>query len=257
MAPDAVEPVDPDEPDGLGGPADENEALDDLLQIVRRHVAGGSPLDILGLASATLSMILHPDPPVTVDRELVRDTVIEDVVLRYVDVGTSDSLTYATALAGLVANDTLRTRLRAALDGSESEIPPWLARLDDAQLERTTVVRDLFDDDEWLLAGVRLVGDSRFAFRVEIDHNADSAVSNASLMPTTADAVLDQLRGAASSDEVAIIEVTPTDFWARYTEAVAVADHADETVRSETWPSCRPLVEWALRQAPTDRRVAG
>ena len=114
MAPDEVEPVDPDGLDGLDGPADENEALDDLLAIVRGHVAGGNPLDILGLASATLSMILHPDPPVTVDRELVRDKVIEDVVLRYVDLGTSDSLTYATAvLAGLLANEVLRKRLRA------------------------------------------------------------------------------------------------------------------------------------------------
>lgn len=249
MAPDDVQPP-PDD-------ADENEALDELLAIVRKHVTGGNPLDILGLASATLSIVLHPAPPVDIERELIRDRVIEDLVLRYVDLATTDSLTYATALAGLVADDTLRRSLRAALDGAESDIPRWLAELDDARLEQTTVVRDLFDDDEWLLAGIRLADDSRFAFRVEIDHNADSAVADALLMPTTVDEVTERLRATSPADEVAIVEVTPTDFWARYTEAVALADTMDEPPRTDTWPMSRPLIEWALRQAPTDRRVAG
>ena len=77
-----------------------------------------------------------------------------------------------------------------------------LAPLDHAQLEHTTVVRDLFDDDEWLLAGIHLADGSRFAFRVEIDHNADSAVANAMAMPTAVDEVIERLRSAASADEV-------------------------------------------------------
>jgi uncharacterized protein (DUF2267 family) len=242
MAPDDSEPND-------------DEALDELLDIVERHVAGGQPLDILGLASATLAIVLHPEPPVDIARELIRDRVIEDVVLRYIDLATTDSLTYAAALAGLIADDTLRRSLRAALDGAEADIPGWLAELDHAQLEHTTVVRDLYDDDEWLLGGIHLADGSRFAFRVEIDHNADSAVANAMAMPTAVHEVVERLRSAASADEVAIVEVTPTDFWARYTEAVALADTMDEPPRTDTWPSCRPLIEWALRQAPTDRRV--
>jgi hypothetical protein len=242
--PDAAEPED-------------NEALDDLLDIVRRHIESGNPLEILGLASATLAMVLFPDPPVDIDRELIRDRVIEDVVLRYVDLGTSDSLIYATALAALVPSDATRRTLRAALDGSESEVPGWLSRLDDAELEQTTVVRDLFDDDEWLLAGIRLTDGSRFAFRVEIDHAAEGAASNATLMPTTVDQILGQLATAASTGEVSIVAVGSDDFWARYTEAVAIADAADEPVRTDSWPLSRPLDEWALTKAPTDRRTAG
>src|SRR4249919_3555782 len=46
-----------------------------------------------------------------------------------------------------------------------------LARLDEAQLEQTTVVRDL--------ASIRLANGSRFAFRIEVVHNANSALDDA------------------------------------------------------------------------------
>jgi hypothetical protein len=250
MALDDAELSDDEEPS-------DDETLDELLDIVREALSTGDPLKVLGLASATLSMILFPDPPDDIDRELVRDRVIEEVVLRYVEAGTSDSLTYAAALTGLIADDTLRTRLRAALDGADAAVPRWLAELGDARLEQTTIVRDLFDDDEWLLAGIRLADDARFAFRVEIDHDADGALADASLMPTTVDTILGQLTKAAASGEVSIVETDADDVWARYTEAVAIADLADDDVRTETWPMCRPLVEWALTKAPTDRRTAG
>jgi hypothetical protein len=239
----------------------DDESLESLLDIVEKAIATGQPVDVLGLASATLAIVLFPeDPPeleTSVSPEILRERVVEQVVLRYVEIGNPEALTYATALAALVPGEALRRRLTAALDGAEPDLPDWLARLDDAVLEQPTVVRDLFDDDEWLLAGVRFADGSRLAFRVEIDHDVDSSVTNAMLMPTTVDDVKERLRTTASEDEVAIVDIDPDDFWARYTEAVAVADELDDTTRTDTWPSCRPAIEWALHQAPTDRRTAG
>ena len=252
MAPDDAEP---DEDDA--GDAGDDGSLEDLLELVAGALSTGQPLDVLGLASATLAIVLHPRPPVDLAREVVRERVLEDLVVRYVGLATPEALVYATAVAGLVADDTLRRRLRAALDGADADVPTWLARLDEAHLEQTTVVRDLFDDDEWLLGGVRLADGSRFAFRVEVDHNADGALGDAMLMPSTVDEITHRLRATSPADEVAIVELTPTDFWARYTEAAALADHAEEPPRTDTWPSCRPLVEWALHRAPGDRRTAG
>ena len=203
---------------------------------------------MIGLGSATLSILFHPEPPVDIDRDLLREQVLEQMVTRYVELGTSDSLTFATVLVGMVADDTLRRRLLAALDGSEDEVPHWVADLAGAELEHTTIVRDLFDDDEWLLAGIRLADDSRFAFRIEIDHDADGSITDAMLMPTTVDEVCDRLRSGPGADEVAITEVTPEDFVDLYTEAVELTDARPEPTRTETWPSCRPAIEWALRR---------
>ncbi len=231
-----------------------DESIADLLPIVRRALSDGQPLAVLGLASATLAVILHPAPPLDVERELIRNRVIEDLVGRYVDIGTSESLAYAAALTGLLADESLRRTLRGALDGAESEIPGWLAQLDGARLEQTTVVRDLFDGDEWLLAGVALADGSRFAFRVEIDHDADSALTDAAMLPTTVDDVTQRLIATATQDEVTVTEISADEFWGRYTEALAVAETNGDPARTETWPSCRPLIEWALGTTPTGPR---
>jgi hypothetical protein len=242
MAPDDADPAD------AASTGDDGDEPDDLLDLVGRYAATGQPIDVMGLASATLSILFHPEPPADLDRDLIREQVLEQMLTQYVDAGTSDSLTFANVLAALVAEETLRRRLFAALDGSEDEVPRWVAGLAGAELEQTTVVRDLFDDDEWLLAGVRLADDSRFAFRIEIDHDADGTITDAMLMPTTVDEVCDRLRSGPGADEVAITDVTPGDFVDLYTEAVELTDARPEPIRTETWPSCRPAIEWALRR---------
>jgi hypothetical protein len=105
------------------------------------------------------------------------------------------------------------------------------------------IVRDLFDDDEWLLAGMRFVDDGRAAFRVSVDHGAEGAVVDAVLMRQTVDEVRQQLRATAPEYEVAITDVSASELAERYADAVA----AGEDARTDTWPSSRPLIEWALR----------
>ncbi len=239
----------------MTGASDEHPS-DDLLPLIDKALATGRPLDLLGLASATLAIVVHPQREQTVDDELRRETVIQEMVQRYTAIGSSGALAFAMALAALVPDETLRRRLRSPLDGAEDEVPRWVAELDTASLERTTIVRDLYDDDEWLLAELRLADGGCFAFRVEIDHDADGVLADAMLMPTTVDEVCERLK-ASSADEVAFLDISPVDFAARYAEAVALADAAPNHERTDTWPRSRPLVEWALRQVPTDRRTSG
>ena len=242
MAPDEHEQPDADQP--------ANDDVDGLLDIIERAISTGRPIDVIGLASAAIAIVLFPEKEEDPERFVLREKVLEQVVLRYVEVGSTEALIYANALTLLLPNDTLRTSLAPALDGSEPALPEWLARAEAAVLEQPTIVRDLFDDDEWLLAGVRFADGSRFSFRVEINHDTDSAATDAILMPNDVDDVRQRLRASGSEEELAIIDTDATDFWARYTEAVALADELDTPGRSDTWPSCRPAIEWALRQAP-------
>ena len=225
-----------------------DDTLQGLVEVIGTALSNGGPLDVLGLASATLAVVVHPPAERADTSELSRERVVEELVGQAVAIGTTPALALATALTELVAEEALRRRLRATLDGVESEVPPWLARLDDARLARTTVVHDLFDDDEWLLAEVRPVDGDPFSFRIEIDHDADAAVTDGSLMPTTVDDVTARLRSGPGADEVAVTEHPADEVRRRYAEGVAAADALDPAPRSDTWPACRPLVEWALRR---------
>jgi len=223
--------------------------------MVRRGLEPGAQLALMGLASATVAIVVHCPPAEPAFGGEPADRILEQVVLRYVEHGSPDALAYAAALTALVPSGAMRSRLRAALDGSEDDLPRWLAEIDDARLESTTVVRDLFDDDEWLLGGVRFSDGGSTSFRVSIDHGADGAVVDAALMHQTVDEVLQQLRGGASEDEVRITEVTPDELARRYADAIAIADSIGDgtaPARSDTWPNSRPLIDWALQLEPGD-----
>jgi len=229
-------------------PGGDEDSLEELIPVVRRGLEAGDHLALMGLASATLAILLHSPGAPDGDLEGTShptDRVIEHVVLRYVEQGSTEALAYAAAMTTLVPPGPLRTSLRGALDGVEDDLPEWLARIDQTRLETPTIVRDLFDDDEWLLAGIRFVDEGRLSFRISIDHGADGAVIDGALMRQTVGEVCAQLRARASEDEVAINDVARDELAERYRDALAVA--ADEGPRTETWPSGRPLVEWALR----------
>jgi hypothetical protein len=227
-----------------GTSPDDEATLEELIPIVRRSLDSGDHLALMGLASATLAIVRHrADAPAEVSGE-ASDRVLEHIVLRYVEHASPEALAYASAMTALVEPGPLRTSLRGALDGGDDELPGWLADIDRTRLDTPTVVRDLFDDDEWLLAGIRFVDDGRAAFRVSVDHGTEGAVVDAVLMRQTVDEVRLRLRTTASEDEVAIIDVSAAELAERYADAVAAGD---ETARTDTWPSSRPLIEWALR----------
>ncbi|HEY6531976.1 MAG TPA: hypothetical protein VIY72_06710 [Acidimicrobiales bacterium] len=234
-----------------GSTADDEATFEELLPIVRRALESGGHLDLMGLASATLAIVVHPAEPAAESDGGDQDRAIEHVVRRAVDHGSPESLAYAAAMAALVPPGALQTRLRDGLDGAAHELPRWLAEIDRTRVEAPTIVRDLFDDDEWLLAGIRFSDDDRASFRVSIDHGADGAVVDAALMHQSVDEVRQQLRASAAEDEVTIADMLPGELAARYGEAAAMGDTLEPT-RTDTWPSSRPLVDWLFRLAPGD-----
>lgn len=228
-----------------GAPNAEDEtSLEELMPIVRRGLESDDHLDLMGLASATLAIVMHPagEPADPVDG--AADTVIEHIVLRYVGHGTREALAYAAAMTALVPPGPLRSGLRGALDGVESALPAWLVDIDRSHLEQPTVVRDLFDDDEWLLVGIRFLDGGTISLRISIDHDANGRVVDAALMRQTVDEVRRQLRASAPEDVVSITDVTTPELTERFADAIAV--DTDDPARTDTWPSSRPLVEWAL-----------
>jgi hypothetical protein len=224
--------------------ADDEGTLEELIPIVRRGLDSGDHLALLGLASATLAIVRHPTEPAAQVGDRASGRVLEHIVLRYVEHSSPEALAFASAMTALVEPGPLRTSLRGALDGVDDELPGWLADIDRARLDTPTVVRDLFDDDEWLLAGVRFVDGGRAAFRVSVDHGAEGAVVDAVLMRQTVDEVRQQLRATAPEDEVTITDVSAAELAERYADAVAANE---ESARTDTSPSSRPLIEWALR----------
>jgi hypothetical protein len=236
------------------GGSEGDGAILDVLAMVGRALSG-EPLELLGLASATVAQGRYPVGARDGDGQ-GGTGVVEHLVDRLVAHASVAARAYAMAIDALLQPLGAARSVRAPADGALEQLPRWLVRLDHARLERPTIVRDVFADAEWLLAGVSLAGGCRFAFRIEVDHARDGALVDALLMPTSVEEVRDRLRGPVGGGAVSLTDVDVADLTARFTEAVLIGGLLTDPPRTETWPSARPLVEWALTKGPTDRRSA-
>ena len=222
--------------------------MEGLLGPVRRALADEEPAHLLGFASAALAIMVHPASFEREKYERHRDRVVEELVLGYVDMHTHESIAFAAALTALVGDAALRRQLAGALDGADDDLPRWLVEVDQASLDRSVMVTEVFDDREWLLFGVRLTDDTSFSVRIEIDHSADGSVVDGSVLGASIDDVLDRIRSQSPAERVSVSDLQPAQAITRFCDAVEAAEGQAEPPRTATWPSCRPLVEWAVRR---------
>lgn len=84
---------------------------------------------------------------------------------------------------------------------------------------------------------------------VYIDHNMGTAVKDAFVVPDDADAVAASYRRLGDA-HTSLMPIDPADARARITQAIAVGEHMVPPFETESWPNCRPMIDWLLRQLP-------
>jgi hypothetical protein len=207
------------------------------------------PLPLLTLASAVLSALEprrqwppSPDP----EPELPRDEVL-DVFFRSPAVETSALL---TALGALTGDEVLGRRVRREVALRGDVLPRWLTQLDRAvPAGRPVLMTEVLGDGEDIVLGVELTGGSELVVLVFVDHESGSLVKDAFVTVGPVADVVATMRSRAD-DDFAFADLSPADARARIREAIDRWAITVPVVETDTWPSCRPLLEWVLRALP-------
>jgi hypothetical protein len=229
----------------------------ELFQSLRTALRSGEPLDLLALVSGLLEVtdprrrvLVGPDDrrPGLDDRRPGLEELVESLL------GTPYAETTAalTAIAALSADEALATGIRRELQARRHPMPEWLTGLGDARPDPEVwfLTHVLGDGDDYLLGAVLPSGEELSAL-VYVDHNLGSVVKDAFVVPEPLEDLVIKMGTVLDDPDQTLARIDPATARAAVEAAVDSGSRLYPPLTSETWPMCRPLVEWMVRMLPT------
>ena len=213
-------------------------------------LAADEPLPILGLASTLLSAfddgpsLGRPQesalpPPDDLWQSLFAADLIETSAL-------------LAGISGLAGDEMLRHRVRREIGSRAHVLPRWLLAMEEAEpVDGVFELRHVLGDGDNVMIGVRLPGGHELSAAVYIDHNLGTVVKDAYVVPGRLAELADMMRTTADDPDVTLTGLEPAEARARITEAIERGAMSFPPLETDSWPACRPFVEWAVSLLPT------
>ncbi len=230
------------------------------MREVSARLDTGSPLDLLAEVSTLIAALAPPHTPF--QRGGQAKAEIPSLGEMVESLAGADRLETTAILAGfahLAPDELLRARARRAVAGRSHPLPGWLARLGRAQPGRVMEMVHVLRDGDNVMVEVHLsnpdglaTGDTVQALSVVvyIDHNLGSVVKDAFVVPGSLDDLVGVMKSHADTEDLQWRDLDPAAARARILEGVEHGAIMFPPLESDTWPACRPLVEWAARLLP-------
>jgi hypothetical protein len=154
------------------------------------------------------------------------------------------------AVAALSEDEVQAARIRREVAGRSHRLPTWLGRLGDPEAYRVIEMTHSLGGGDDVIIGERLPSGHEFTAVVYIDHDLGTVAKDAFVLPESIDAVVELTKQAADDPDTSWNELALADARVRVEDAIEHGAMTYPPYESETWPACRPLVEWLVRTLP-------
>ena len=226
------------------GVDDEPELLDEVNALLET----GEPLGLVMLASTIVSA-LEPGPALPLGGAQEEGPSLAEVVDSFIDVRRPETTALLAALASLVPDELLRRHIRRELDRRGGRLPAGLDRLTPLAVDRTVAATHVLGHVDLVVVGVRTAGGKPLTIVVTVDHELGTVVADGFVYPGPAEAAITQLADDEDPD-LTVVDIDAADARARIAEAIETGRITYPPMETDTWPECRPLVEWVLQALP-------
>jgi hypothetical protein len=207
------------------------------------------PIDLLAMVSGMLEVTdpRRRDPFAGDGQHLSLADLVESLV------GTPYAETTAalTVIRAFVPDEVMSARVGRELEDRRHPMPDWLTGL-----ARTEVETDVWllthvqgDGDDYLL-GVKLPSGDSLAALVYVDHNLGTVVKDAFVVPEPLEDLALKVGTTIDDPDQSLTKMDSATARAVIEEAIAQGSLLYPPLTSDSWPMCRPLVEWMLRKLP-------
>jgi hypothetical protein len=229
---------------GMRPPHDEEP---DLLDHVRDLLRAGDLVGLVMFASSIVSA-LEPGPVLPFHGAQEDEPSLAEIVDSLVDVRRRETTALLAVLALLVTDDLAGQHIRRELDRRGGPLPAGLERLEPLSTDRTVAATHVLGHVDTLVLGVRTADGQPLTIVVTVDHELGTMVADGFAYPGPAEAAITRLDDGGP--DLTVADIDPADARARIAEAVEIGRITYPPVETDTWPDCRPLVEWVLRALP-------
>jgi hypothetical protein len=232
----------------MAGQDDEPALFGDLRDALR----SSHPLALLALTSSLLAAL---DPrgadPFTDRSETAQGPSREELIGSFLEVPLPEISALLEAIAALTDDEVERRRIRRELTSRPHRPPRWLRRLAPLRVVGALEMSHVLGDGANVLLDVRTGTDHPMTVLLYIDHNLGTLVKDAFVVDEPLASMEGRFRElSADEPDTTFTDLDPADARARVTEAIELAAITYPPLETETWPACRPLVEWVLRHLP-------
>lgn len=227
----------------------------DLVLHVRQLLADENLYGLLLFVSGLLAVLdpggaTGPSPPWDDPEDPEMSTA--EMVTSLIDIDIVETTALLTVFAELVGDEVLAARIRRALASRHHRMPRWLERFALISVVGATEVFDVLGDGASVIVGLRGATAEELTVVVFIDHNLGTVATDAVVLDVPMHAVRKEVGDSAASDvDLMVVDLDIAAARTRVVEAVDVGRITYPPFESNTWPGCRPLVEWVVRQLPT------
>lgn len=224
----------------------------DLMAGIRERLATGEPLDVLAEVSGLLAVL---DPrsrdPLERSRGAASEVSVDMLMETFEGVDRAETTVLLSAISQLGFDEDLRGRASRAVSRRRHPVPGWLERLSESVVYQAIEMVHVLGDGDDLVLGVRLPAGHELTVVIYVDHNMGTVVKDAFVVPSPIGEIIGLMKAHHEAPEHT--EWRPVgldDARARAEEALARGAMLWPPMESDTWPVCRPLVEWAVRLLP-------
>lgn len=225
----------------------------DLFAQINTALADPDPLHLLSFVSSLLTVV---DPrgrnhPFARSDEAADAPTREELAAMFIDVPAPETTALLSVIAELANDDDLlHARIRRELATRPDTGPQWLSRLAESSAYRAVRMAHVLGDGDNVMIGVRLPGDHEITLVVYIDHNLGQLVKDAFVVAEPIADIVAQYQRIAADPDVIWEELSLADARAWVDEAIEIGAITFPPMETESWPGCRPLVEWVTRGLP-------
>lgn len=227
----------------------------DLFAQIRTAVADPDPLHLLSLVSGLLTVV---DPrggndPFARSDDAADGPTREELAAMFIDVPTPETTALLSVIAELANDDDLlHARIRRELVTRPAAGPEWLTRLAESSAYRAVRMAHVLGDGDNIMIGVNLAGDHEITLVVYVDHNLGQLVKDAFVVPEPIADIVAQYQHIADEPDVTWEELSLADARAWVDAAITMGAMTFPPIETESWPACRPLIEWVIRGLPAE-----
>lgn len=178
-------------------------------------------------------------------------TTREDLVESFIGTPYAETTAVLTVMRSLVSDEVMKARINRELANRRHPMPLWVSGLEDvvAEPEVFFLTHVLKDGDDYLF-GVTLPTGQPLSALVYIDYNMGTIVKDAFVVPEPLEDLVIRLGSILEDADQSLTRTDPAIGRAEVENAISNAAMFWPPVESDSWPMCRPLVEWMLRQLP-------
>jgi len=220
-----------------------------LIRTLRGALRSGEPLDFLLAVGGFMEAAdqRHRSP-------FQREAGLPDLgtlVDSFIGTPFAETTAALHVIRAFTTDDLLARRIGVELAERRHPLPEWLTRIDDAKAKAEVwfMTHVLGDGDDYFV-GVELVGGAELSALIYVDHNMGTVVKDAFAIPSSLQDLLPTIRRTMEDPDQTLDPVDPASSRAQIEQAIRIGALMYPPLESDTWPMCRPVVEWMVRLLP-------